>query len=64
MKYRIWSIEHNAWWKPDRFGYTPDITEAGVYQDKEAFQIVREANSFLHDHANESLVPVFEKDRE
>lgn len=30
-KYRIWSNEHNAWWKPNYCGYTQDINKAGVY---------------------------------
>lgn len=27
--YLIWSYEHNAWWKPNRWGYTTNIKEAG-----------------------------------
>lgn len=31
MKYRIWSNEHNMWWKPYFFGYTHNIDEAGIF---------------------------------
>ena len=32
MKYRIWSNEHNAWWKDNFCGYTQNIEDAGVYE--------------------------------
>ncbi len=40
----IWSIEHNAWWKPGHRGYTPNRAEAGVYPEAEAIAIVENAN--------------------
>jgi hypothetical protein len=27
----IWSNEHNAWWRPNAYGYTENIEEAGRY---------------------------------
>lgn len=35
MKYRIWSNEHNAWWRDSFCGYTKDINQAGVYDGLE-----------------------------
>ena len=31
MKYRIWSNEHNAWWRDEFCGYTKNIENAGIY---------------------------------
>jgi hypothetical protein len=42
--YVIWSFEHEAWWAPDRCGYTEFLDQAGRYGDAEAHQIVRDAN--------------------
>lgn len=44
MKWLIWSIEHNGWWKPMSLGYTREITEAGQFSLEEAIEIVTEAN--------------------
>lgn len=46
MKVRIWSFEHDAWWKPNNIGYTKNIEEAGIYDRKEAEQIVKNANRY------------------
>jgi hypothetical protein len=43
-RYVIWSFEHQAWWAPDRRGYTEMLDQAGRYDDAEAQQIVRHAN--------------------
>lgn len=32
---RIYSNEHNAWWRPNYFGYTEDKAKAGVYKMSE-----------------------------
>ena len=39
MSYVIWSHKHNAWWKPDRCGYTRVLSEAGRYSAVEAGEI-------------------------
>lgn len=44
--YVIWSFEHDAWWRPARCGYTPDLAEAGRYSEHDAFGIVAEANRY------------------
>lgn len=44
MAYRIWSVEHDAWWRPDSAGYTPHIDRAGLYTKAEATKIVKGAN--------------------
>ena len=31
MKFRIWSVEHKAWWRPNCRGYTTTPGEAGIY---------------------------------
>ena len=55
MKYAIWCVERSSWWCPDRFGYTRLKEEAGLYEEEEAFEIVRDANQFGHIY--ECLVP-------
>jgi hypothetical protein len=41
--YLIWSVEHDAWWRPGRQGYTHDIREAGRYTHREAMIICASA---------------------
>jgi hypothetical protein len=55
MEYAIWSVEHSSWWRPARFGYTRLKEEAGLYEEEEAFEIVRDANKF--GSIDECLVP-------
>jgi len=55
MKYAIWSFQHKSWWRPARFGYTCLKAEAGLYEEDEAFEIVRDAN--LMEEICECLVP-------
>jgi hypothetical protein len=50
----IWSIEHDAWWRPAHAGYTRQIEEAGVYPEQEAARIVARANLV---QVNECLIP-------
>jgi len=54
MKFLIWSIEHNAWWAPDRCGYTSDVRAAGRYARSEAVAIVLDANIATF---NECVIP-------
>ncbi len=42
--YRIWSVEHNAWWKGGRSGYTKHIHESGKYTLSQANTICHDAN--------------------
>lgn len=39
----IWSHEHDAWWKPARWGYTDRMSQAGQYAEDEARQICENA---------------------
>lgn len=55
MTYLIWSYEHDAWWKPGRWGYTRVLGDAGQYAGVEAQQIVADANIV---RVNECLVPL------
>lgn len=54
-RFLIWSIEHTAWWRPGRCGYTIHLAEAGRYSRAEAADIVKDANiaSF-----NECAIPL------
>jgi hypothetical protein len=54
-QYVIWSIEHGAWWRPGRSGYTPRVTSAGCYDQTEAEAILARAN-FVR--VNECAIPV------
>lgn len=53
--YLIWSNEHRAWWRPDSFGYSPDIRGAGVYSRNEARDICDKA-TFDWTHAPNEIV--------
>ena len=54
-EYVIWSIEHDAWWKPARTGYTRELVEAGIYAEREARAIVQRANLVAF---HECMIPV------
>lgn len=51
----IWSIEHRAWWRPGRVGYTLVLQEAGTYSDAEAAEILARANLVK---VNECAIPL------
>lgn len=53
-KYLIWSVEHNAWWKQSKYGYSNDLSEAGLFSKEEASDIVEEANVRSHE---EVMIP-------
>lgn len=61
MKFRIWSNEHQAWWRPAFFGYTQDIAFAGLYTYEEAHVICVQGrlHHSAHDvqRSNETMVP-------
>lgn len=54
-EYLIWSIEHDAWWRPARCGYTTVLSEAGRYSFVEASKILTRANYI---RVNECLIPI------
>lgn len=54
-RYIIWSIEHEAWWRPGWAGYTRELAAAGRYNQAEADAILARAN-FVH--VNECAIPV------
>lgn len=43
-RWLIWSNEHRAWWRPDRWGYCKMRDAAGRYSFEEALEIVTSAN--------------------
>lgn len=44
MKYLVWSEEHGAWWRANKYGYTREILEAGMYSEEDAREIIKEAH--------------------
>ncbi len=52
----IWSIEHDAWWKPCERGYTKDRGEAGRYTFAVACSIMEQANRYSGSVPNEAMV--------
>jgi hypothetical protein len=58
--YVIWSFEHDAWWGPARWGYTPDLANAGRYSQHEAAEIVEHANIVK---INERMMTLAEAER-
>lgn len=59
MKYKIWSFEHNQWWKHGSSGYTEDINNAGIYSLEVATEIAILANKYSN-KLEEAIVPVEE----
>jgi hypothetical protein len=55
MDWLIWSIEHEAWWAPNRHGYTRNVGLAGRYSEVEALEILQDANLV---HFHECMIPV------
>lgn len=51
----VWSFEHDAWWRPNRWGYTPNLAEAGRYTQSDALEIERRANVV---RINEQALPL------
>lgn len=56
MKYLVWSIEHNAWWRQNGAGYTKNRIEAGRFTLKEALEHVRSGDYIGHE-PEEAIVP-------
>jgi hypothetical protein len=50
----IWSIEHDAWWRPGEWGYTRVLEEAGLFPEGRAREILADANIVAF---HECLVP-------
>lgn len=43
MRYLIWSIEHNGWWRENSLGYTAGVgpvEQAGAFTAEEAIEIL------------------------
>jgi hypothetical protein len=38
--YFVWSMEHDAWWRPNHCGYTNSLFDAGLYTKAQADEIV------------------------
>jgi hypothetical protein len=51
----IWSIDHQAWWRPNWHGYTIDIWQAGLYEPSEAERVLHVANRI---EVKEVMVPL------
>lgn len=57
-QYLIWSNEHRAWWRADRFGYAPGLCNAGRYTREQALQICRDAIPTAMSVGSVSEIPV------
>ena len=61
QKYLIWSEEHLAWWHRNKHQYVRSIFLAGRFTEREASEIVKNANAFLdpeqHSPFNEIIIP-------
>ncbi len=55
-KWLIWSMEHNAWWKPAGVGYTESRADAGRYSYEDALQIVKLANEYHKEKPYEAMI--------
>jgi hypothetical protein len=53
--YVIWSIEHQAWWRPGSMGYCLSLHDAGRYAEREAAEILSRANLVAF---HEAMIPV------
>ena len=62
--YKIWSIEHQMWWKPLESGYTPTRSEAGAYSFEAATVIVKRANIHDMDIPNEAMIELSKEEYE
>ena len=58
----VWSNEHQAWWRPNRQGYTVFVEAAGRYSHEEALDICRKARHGWERGVPPSEVPVREAD--
>ena len=56
LRFLVYCCERDAWWMPNRRGYTVDVGRAGRYSLADALEIAHEANAF--GSVNEMLVPV------
>ena len=51
ITYLLWSNKHQAWWRPDGYGYTADIGEAGRFGEDDATgYVIRSAHGGVLGH--------------
>jgi len=60
-KYLIWSIEHNAWWMPNKCGYTTKLEQAGRYLISAALRICNESNGSWSQSNSPNELPIAEE---
>ena len=56
--YLVWSCEHDAWWRPNKCGYTLNLPQAGLYTRTEALAICLDARDGLGEGRSLTEVPV------
>ena len=61
QRFRIWSNEHEAWWRPHFLGYTEDKEKAGIYTYAEIKKIYKKLPEATP-KAKDFLVAVIEEE--
>ena len=56
-RFLIWSNEHQAYWRPNRAGYTERASDAGLYPQNEAIEICEAASHGSKGTPNETMLP-------
>lgn len=46
LRFRIWNHEREQWWRPNEFGYTSELSEAGLYSYDKALRLTLKANRY------------------
>lgn len=59
MEFLIWSRDHQAWWGPERSGYTNDLERAGRYESGEAMDVTDWAYPRCNSHLNHDEISDF-----
>jgi hypothetical protein len=60
IEFRIWSTAHGQWLKPESKGYTPDLSEAGLFPQSRAIGICSQAGLNEQGVPEKTLVPAGE----
>lgn len=56
QRWFIFCHERKMWWRANECGYTENIEEAGIYSFDHARMLIREANSYIDNVPEETMV--------